>query len=411
MKRFTKLFTLFLAITFLCLNIASPDVFASSEKQKDYIIKGCRAYISTDDVSNYGVKAKKEGNKVKVYNSYVTMEFNIDSNKVSINNINVTLDCKTFEEKGKVYVPYRMLLETLNYKLTWLSTTKSVSFSKQSGDTTKYPLTIKNGENKIVIDKEPQKIVSLAPGVTEKLYELGAFEKLVGRTQYCKYPSKVKDIKNVGTLFEPNIETIIDLEPDLALAETHFKKEILDKLSQAGIASASAKTPVSIEGIYDQMLLMGKIVNKNYEARALVSSMRSKVQKIKYVLNNNSNKKSIYYVVGTGQHGEYTAGSDTFIADMIRTVGATNAADDVKGWKYSVEKIIDNDPDILVGNKTNIDSMINSSNFSILSAIKNKSYEKIDSNILELSAPRAINIGLKMLFKMVHGDLVNELGF
>lgn len=406
-----------LGIVICLIVLMSMGVYAVDKVNLDngvkYVLKEGRSFISEDYLKSFEMEVSRNGNVLKVSNTDVDIEFVINTNKVKVNDIEVKVDTTTYEKNGKVYVPFRMFLETANYKVNWNSQKRSIEYTKQKGDTTVYPLEIKDGDQVTTISKEPKRIVSLAPGVTEKLYELGAFDKLVGRTQYCEYPAKVSEITNVGTLFEPNIETIIDLEPNMVLAETHFNQEILDKLNQAGIESASAKTPTKIEGIYGQILTLGKIVNKNYEARALVSSMKAKVQRMEYVLkNNNANRDaSIYYVVGTGQYGEYTAGSDTFIADMIRTAGAVNAADDVKGWKYSVEKVIDKDPNILVGKEANINDMLNNSNYSILSAIKSKSYHIVDPDLFELASPRAVNLGLRKLFDMVHHDLVGELGF
>ncbi|WP_162265418.1 helical backbone metal receptor [Abyssisolibacter fermentans] len=418
MKKLLKLFIICLVVVFASSSLYVQEGLATSQsdfnrRAVDFKVINGRSFISTDEIYEFGVSVKNEYSSTIVSNEDVTMTFYLDSNKVKVNNIDLTVDCKTFKEDNKIYLPYRFLLETLNYSIIWDSGAGIVKYEKISDDTYKYPITIKNGDNEMVIEKEPSKIISLAPGVTEKLFEIGAGDKVVGRTQYCDYPKEVENIKNVGTLYEPNIEVIVDIQPEIAIAETHFKQEILDKLNEAGIISISSATPNKVEGIYAQIIQLGKIVNRNYEARALVSSMKSKVQKVKYVLNNQSNlnKPSIYYVVGTGQYGEYTAGSDTFIADIIRTVGATNIAADVTGWKYSVEKVIDKDPDIIVGNETNVDAMINNNNYSILTAVNQKSYYKVDNNIFDRSSPRSINEGLKILFNIVHSDLTKKLGF
>ena len=62
--------------------------------------------------------------------------------------------------------------------------------------------------------------------------------------------------------------------------------------------------------MYADILKLGAIVNRNYEGA--LPSMKSKVETVKMYTNNIKNKPTAYYVVGTGQHGEYTAGKDTF---------------------------------------------------------------------------------------------------
>ncbi|MTI67840.1 MAG: ABC transporter substrate-binding protein, partial [Firmicutes bacterium] len=312
---------------------------------------------------------------------------------------------------NKIYLPLRFILETLNYNIKWDSKNNKVIIKKQEKIT--YPIKVKNGNEEYIIKKEPEKIVSLAPGVTEKLYALGVLDKVKGRTQYCNYPKEVKNITNIGSLYEPNLETIIDINPDIVIGETHFKEKHLNKLNSAGINTVAKSTATDIEGVYEYMIELGAIVNRNYEARALVSSLKSKATRAEYILKDikENEKPSVYYVVGTGQSGEYTAGGNTFISSLINLAGGKNIAKDIDGWSYSIEKLVDNDPDIIFGAKYNINTMVNGENYQSLSAIRKNKYYTFDKNIIERAAPRAINQGLKELIEIFHNDKVDKLNF
>jgi len=92
---------------------------------------------------------------------------------------------------------------------------------------TQYPITIKDSNNdEVTIDKEPLKVISIAPNITETIFAVGAGSKLIGRTDFCDYPEEAKKVQGIGSLTNPNIEKITELKPDLVIASTHCKPEV-----------------------------------------------------------------------------------------------------------------------------------------------------------------------------------------
>jgi len=81
-----------------------------------------------------------------------------------------------------------------------------------------------------------------------------------------------------------------------------------------------------------------------------VTEMKEKIEFVKSKVDGLE-KPSVYYVLGYGEFGDYTAGRDTFISRMIGMAGGKNAADDVEGWKYNIESLLEKDPDILICSK------------------------------------------------------------
>lgn len=412
-----KILSIFIVLTlmFTCMSFT----FASNlELKVDGVNKNlntetvnARTFVSADSLKDFGLTSSSNGNSVILKNSKVEFEFTINSNKVNVNKVPFTLDCNSYKKNDKYYVPFRFVLETMNYNITWDSKTKSIIANK--GTDSKFPVKLVAGDNTYSINSEAKTIVSLAPGVTEKLFAIGAGDRIKGRTKYCDYPEAASSIENIGSLYTPNLEGIIDINPDVVIAETHFKKEVLDKMNEAGIATFATSSPNNIEGIYEFTLKLGEIVNKNYEARALVSSMKAKVSRVKYELSTvkETDKPTVYYVVGTGEYGEYTAGKGTFISDMIKVAGGKNVADDVEGWSYSLEKLIDHNPKIIFGGNFNIETMLSSDNYKGLSSITNKTYKKVDENIISRPGPRAIDEGLKKLVEIFHNSKLKNLGF
>ncbi|MBI4188804.1 MAG: ABC transporter substrate-binding protein, partial [Chloroflexi bacterium] len=76
----------------------------------------------------------------------------------------------------------------------------------------------------VSIDKIPQRIVSSVPSVTEMLFALGVEGKVVGVSDYSDYPEEAKLKPSVGSYFNPSIEKIVKLNPDLVLTSGSDKQ-------------------------------------------------------------------------------------------------------------------------------------------------------------------------------------------
>lgn len=269
---------------------------------------------------------------------------------------------------------------------------------------TKYPFTIKDSNNnEVTIDKEPTKVISVAPNITETIFAIGAGNKLVGRTNYCDFPVEVKNIPSVGTLTAPNIEKIAELKPDIVVASTHFKPEVAKKLEELGIKVVVLYSQETYEGVYKTIGDMGKILNAQEQADKVVNDMKAKVQLVQDKVKG-LNKPSLYYVVSYGK-SQNTAGKDTFIGKIIEMAGAKNAADDVTGWTYSLEKLVEKNPDLMVCSKANnAKKGIQAENgYKELKAVKEDKLFEIDNNLLDRQGPRLAD-GLYELAKIAHPE-------
>lgn len=278
---------------------------------------------------------------------------------------------------------------------------------KSQGDTQKttYPFKMKDSLNReITIKKEPEKVVSLAPNITETIFAIDAQKKLIGRTEFCTYPKEAKEITSVGSIQEPSIEKIADLKPDLVIASTHFKKDTLKKLESLGIDVISLKGEETFEGTYNIIEKVGKILNHYSNSIDVVSNMKKKVDFVTSKVSKK-NKPSVYYVVGFGKSGDYTPGKDTFIGKAINMAGAKNAGEDAVNWKFSLEKLMEKNPDIIICSKYfNTKQGLETTNgYKDLKAVKDKHLYEIDNNLLDRQGPRLAD-GLEALAKIIHPE-------
>lgn len=285
-------------------------------------------------------------------------------------------------------------------KLLLLLVVSTSIFSLNNGEnvelsTESYPITLEDSKGRIVtIEKRPSTIISVAPNITEIIYSLGGGDLLVGRSDFCDYPEETSNVPSVGTLFEPNIEKMVELNPEVIIAGTHFQKEIVDKLEETGIKVVIVQEEDSIEGVYSAIETIGLIIDRRDEAKNEVDSIKNTLINLKEVKNS----PRVYYVVGFGEYGDYTAGGDTYINELIETAGGINVASDSVGWTYSLEKIIEHNPDIVICSKYygTPDSLKEAIGYKDLPAILEGRLYPIDNNVIDRPGPR-LSEGLILL--------------
>ncbi|MDQ2086976.1 ABC transporter substrate-binding protein [Herbivorax sp. ANBcel31] len=268
-----------------------------------------------------------------------------------------------------------------------------------------FPMEIVDSYNRtVLIDSEPQRVISIGPNMTETIFGLGKEDKLVGRSDFCDFPEETENIDTVGSIQEPSIEKIVELKPDIVIVSTHFNKEVIDKIENTGIKIVAFYGDESFEGVYSTIENVGRVLNAKEEAQMVVEEMQEKVEDVLKRVEGRQ-RPTVYYVVSYGEMGDYTAGGDTFIGKMIEMAGGINAAKDAKGWGYSLEKLIESNPDILICSKyyDSKEGIKNSHGYKDLDAVKNEMIFEIDNNLLDRQGARLAE-GLVELAKIIHPE-------
>ena len=187
-----------------------------------------------------------------------------------------------------------------------------------------YPLTVTGSDgDTVTILAKPQKVVSVAPNLTELMYELGAGDLLVARSDYCDYPPEVSEVESVGTIFAPDMEKIISLEPDLVLASTHFDGEAAGKLQELSLPALTLFEETSMEGVYGMIETLGQALDREKQAADCVKDMKALIADVEEKVKDLE-APTVYYAVDFGENGDFTAGGDTFAGNMIEMAGGDN---------------------------------------------------------------------------------------
>lgn len=236
--------------------------------------------------------------------------------------------------------------------------------------------------NTYTIEKEPEKIISVAPSMTELLFELGAGDKLIGRSDYCDYPEEALEVESVGTLQTPDVEKIISLDPDLVIVTDMIDEQVVEKLSGVGVSVLTVSDVENLNQVYDMMTMVGAVINKNAEAEALVEDMKATISDVEEKVADLENP-SVYYVVSYGEYGDSIPGGDTFMHGIITAAGGDNIGKDISGWTITLEEIIEKDPDIIILPTYYDGAFQEADHYKDLTAVKEGKVYVIDSNMVD----------------------------
>ena len=249
-----------------------------------------------------------------------------------------------------------------------------------------------------------QRIVSLAPSITETLFAIGAGNQIVGVTDYCNYPPEAKMKQRVGGIINPNIETIVGLKPDLIVLSMEGNvREDFNKLTSFGIP-VFVTNPRNLNGIYKSIEQLGTLTGKTENAQQLVHWLQSRTDSIAKMVAQVKKRAVLFFV---SLQPIIVVGKNTFLAELIELAGGINTASKATSTypTYSREAVLKDNPDVLIfmsdvlSNPTDLVKLY--PEWSKLKAFRQKKIFGIDADIVTRPGPRAVD-GLEALYKLIH---------
>jgi iron complex transport system substrate-binding protein len=258
------------------------------------------------------------------------------------------------------------------------------------------------------ITPAPQRIVSLAPGITETLYALGLDDKIVGVTTFCNWPAAARKKSRIGGFTNPSIEKIVSLKPDLIIATADGNsKETVLQLERLGL-SVYVINPVDAGGVLRNILQIGKITNREKDAGILVEKLQRRLNNVTLQIRRK-NKPRVFFQLGL--EPVFTAGKGTLINEVIERAGGINIAghDTARYPVYSAEGIMGASPDIIV-----FAPMVNDKKFASVKsfwqkfgeipAVKNNKIYPIDADLINRASPRIFE-AIEIMAHIFHPDM------
>lgn len=200
---------------------------------------------------------------------------------------------------------------------------------------------------RVDIPAPPQRIVSLMPSITEIVFALGAGSRVKGVTLYSNEPPAAAELPKVGSYVHPDLEKIISLKPDLCLAARDGNpRHIVDKITELGIPVYSID-PRNLAEIMESIMLLGKVLENEEQARDLVQQMQRKIAAATRRVAQAGNRPRVFFQIDASPL--VSAGSNTFIDQLITQAGGVNLAAGPTAYpRYSWEDVLLMQPEVVI---------------------------------------------------------------
>ena len=265
-----------------------------------------------------------------------------------------------------------------------------------------FPLTITDDDGvEVTIDREPQRIVTFAPSMTEIVYALGLGDRLVGVSgPFDDYPAAAKAVEEVGGAgdfgVDPTIEKVVSLEPDLFLTipgGDQWKQRLQDLDIPVVTLNAS-----DLDDLLSDIETVGELTGAVDEADALAAQMDADADAITASAETTGHVScffEVYYPPLT------TVGPHTFIFDLLERAGCdpvTGAAKtDYPEW--SVDELVADGPEVYLvtpESAKSVAAVAKRPGFSGIPAIEHHRVVLVDGDLVTRAGPRVIE-GLRQL--------------
>ncbi|QGJ72377.1 ABC-type Fe3+-siderophores transport systems, periplasmic component [Planctomycetales bacterium 10988] len=272
------------------------------------------------------------------------------------------------------------------------------------GNTDSFPMKLKDALGReVTIEKPATRIVSLSPSVTEMLFAVGAGDKIVGVTSYANYPEEALSKEKVGG-FEGkslNLEKIVGLQPDLILTAGGMHATLAQQLDRLNLNVLSVE-PNNFRELYQALELVGKLVGKAKEAKALVVEIRERKLVIDQKVAKISEAERVRVFYQTWDDPLQTAGPRSLIGNLIETAGGINIFGEVKQqYPYvSVEAVLARDPQVILvpshAKEEGAKPSFSAPGWENISAVRKNRLYYLNGDWISRSGPRII-LGLEAI--------------
>ena len=259
----------------------------------------------------------------------------------------------------------------------------------------------------LTIPDLPQRILPLTSSLSETLFALGLDDRIVGVTEFANYPKAARKKPKVGTFFNPNLEKILALDPDLVIASSeHQDGKTGVALKKIGIPVFRVK-PVDLNSIYRLISDLGEITGTLKRAQKLILRMKKQVAMIERQVAGLRPQRVFYQV---GIDPIVTANRQTFAADLIHRAGGilVTADNPIRFPTYAIEKIIVDAPEVII-----VSSMSPNTNYQrfylswqrwqTIPAVRNDRIYVVDSDLVDRPSPRIVD-GLAKMAEFIHPE-------
>lgn len=262
----------------------------------------------------------------------------------------------------------------------------------------------------------PKRIISTAPGITEILFALGLGERVVGVTQYCRYPAEVTKLPKVGSWTTPHLETILALKPDLIVVQ---RTTVHDASRFDALKLRTLEVRLQdVADIYATIDALGKAAGVPDRAAALNGRIREGLADVQRRVGNRPRVPMLFVVGRTpgALEGMVAAGPNSYHDELITLAGGRNILADagVPYVKVIQEELLARNPQVIVDMGEHADAagigpaqmqkeIALWSRFKTIPAVRNRRVHIVANSIYVVPGPRVVDCA-RELARFLHPE-------
>lgn len=253
-----------------------------------------------------------------------------------------------------------------------------------------------------------ERIISLAPNLTEILFSIGLGDKIVGVTRFCNYPPEAKEIDKVGGIIDPDLEKIASLKPDLILAFRGTPLPVLARIRSMGWRLFVLNEGETIEELFPLIRIVGQVTSREKQAEELSLSLERRYEAVVKKLSFVASRPRVLLLLSGP--GYWTSGGRGFLNDLLKKAGGTpvTAASRERWVLLNPEEVLGLAPEaivILASSAEAFDkvkvSLLKKASLKAVPALAQKRFFALDEDSSSRFGPRLIQ-ALEELARWLH---------
>ncbi len=246
---------------------------------------------------------------------------------------------------------------------------------------------------RIQLERPPQRIISLAPNVTELIYALHADSLLIGVTEYCNYPPPAKTKPIMGGFAEANLnlEAILAAKPDLVIATPTQITPMVERFDALKIPFY-AFAPQNIPQLLDGFRQVGDLLDRSEAARMLADSLQTQVDRLKAACAQTPHQRVFLEI---SANPLMSANNTTIVSQLLELAGGQNICGDLAEAYPTVtaEFILAQNPEVIIiaHSGTTVNEIATRPGWSHLPAVRTQTIcLDLDQDVIFRAGPRLI---------------------
>ncbi len=258
----------------------------------------------------------------------------------------------------------------------------------------------------------PKRIVCLTAETLEIVYALGAGDRVVGIPGTAVRPAEAREKPRVGGFTTFRHDKILALTPDLVLAFSDLQKDIVRELVGAGV-TVFATNQRSFDDILGTILMIGGLIGKETEARALIQDMRDEVKQVREFSSVWPDRPRVYFE----EWPDPPIAGIRWISEVIEIAGGTDIFPELREKALAAERVVDpaevvrRDPQIIVaswcGKKLDPERIRSRPGWDRVSAVKENRINELDGADILAPGP-SVMVGLRQLHEIIQGYIEGQ---